>query len=109
MARPRTHADNAARQRAYRQRKRAGRPVKLTQREAAQLMSVSVRSLQRVARILRWRDACAQVAPDIAKEIDAMLQAVDAGIGLPVRTIELRCESLASIASGRLATKGDES
>ena len=107
MDRARTHTDNAARQRAYRQRKRAGQPLKVTQREAAALMSVSVRSVQRMARIQRWKAICEVEAPDIANEIAAMLQAVEAGSGMSIRTIERRCEALIAMRIAPPAKGGD--
>lgn len=56
MGRPRIHASNADRQRAYRERRAKSSPKepRITQRAAANMVHVSVRTVQRIERMERW-------------------------------------------------------
>lgn len=62
--RPRIHEDNAAKQRAYRARPRAARPYRITLAHAARANRASVRMMQRVRRIARWRELALGLDPD---------------------------------------------
>ena len=85
MGRPRIHASNADRQRAYRERRAKSSPKKrgMTQREAADAANTSVRTLQRVDRMYRW-DAIMQ---------DGWCQRELAQPNASVRGIEERAEA----------------
>ncbi len=62
MGRPRIHADNAARQRAYRERHK--KPYHPTQAKIAKISGLSVRSVQRIARIERWKEVSSRLEDD---------------------------------------------